>query len=151
MNRLAGNHTTFEKEQRFVMNKIIGFIEQNKYGSLATCNGGKSDVRPFELVFHCDRGMFLYTSADEDVYEHLNVNPYISFCATDPNLNYVKISGSVIFSDNKDDKAKIVANSQFAQKVFPNSNLDNMKVFFLPHASCILHYYADTRAVEWQF
>ncbi len=133
------------------MNEIIEFIEQNKYGSLATCNSGKSDVRPFELAFHCDRGIFFYTSSNEDVYEQLNVNPYISFCATDQNFNYVKISGSVIFSDNEDDKAKIAANSQFAQKVFPNSNLKNMKVFFLPHASCILHNYADNRAVEWQF
>lgn len=68
------------------MNEIIDFIEQNKYGSLATCNGGKSDIRPFELAFYCDRGMFFYTSSDKDIYEQLNVNPYISFCATDQNL-----------------------------------------------------------------
>lgn len=134
-----------------IMNEIIGFIERNKYGSLATCNDGKSDIRPFELVFYCSRGMFFYTSSDEDVFEQLNANPYISFCATDENLNYVKIAGSVIFSDSQDDKVKIAANSQFAQKVFPDSNLDAMKVFFLPHASCILHYHADNRAVEWQF
>lgn len=133
------------------MNEIIDFIEQNKYGSLATCNGGKSDIRPFELAFYCDRGMFFYTSSDKDVYEQLNVNPHISFCATDQKFNYVKISGSVTFSNSEDDKVKIVTNSQFAQKVFSNSNLNNMRVFFLPHASCILHYHADNRAVEWQF
>ncbi len=133
------------------MNEIIGFIEQNKYGSLATCNGEKSDVRPFELVFHCDRGMFFYTSSDDDVYEQLNENPYISFCATDQNFNYVKISGTITFSNSVDDKAKIVANSQFAPKVFPNSNLDSMRVFFLSHATCILHYYADNKVVEWRF
>lgn len=133
------------------MNEIIGFIDQNKYGSLATCNGGKSDVRPFELVFQCDKGMFFYTSSDEDVYEQLDSNPYISFCDTDQNYNYVKISGTVTFSNNEGDKAKIVENSQFAKKVFSNSNLDSMRVFLMPHASCILHYYADNRAVEWQF
>ena len=69
----------------------------------------------------------------------------------DQNFNYVKKSGTVTFSNNEDDKAKIVANSQFAKKVFFNSNLDIMKVFFLPHASCMVHYYADNRAVEWQF
>ena len=133
------------------MNEIIGFIEQNKYGSLATCNGGKSDVRPFELAFHSDRGMFFYTSSEEDVYKQLNVNPYISFCATDQNFNYAKISGSVTFSNSKDDKTRIFINSKFSQKVFSNSNLDSMRVFFLEHASCILHYYADKRVVEWQF
>ena len=151
MDHLAGNYTTFEEGQHFIMNEIMGFIEQNKYGSLATCNGGKSDVRPFELVYQCDRGMFFYTSSDEDVYEQLNANPYICFCTTDQSFNYAKISGPVTFSDIEDDKVKIAENSQFAQKVFPNSNLGNMKVFFLPHASCMLHYFADNKVVEWQF
>lgn len=133
------------------MNEITTFIEQNKYGSLATCSGGKADIRPFELVFHCDRGMFFYTSAGESLYEQLNENPYISFCATDQNYNYTKIAGTVSFSSDKDDITKIMAYSQFAQKVFANSNADSMKVFFLPHASCELHYQADNRVVEWQF
>ena len=133
------------------MNKILAFIEQNKYGSLATCNGGKADVRPFELVFYCDRGMFFYTSGGEDLYAQLNVNPYISFCATDKNYNYSKISGSVLFSSDEKDKENIIEKSQFAQKIFANSNANDMKVFFLPHALCMLHYQADNKVVEWQF
>ena len=133
------------------MKEIIAFIEKNKFGSLATCNDGKADVRPFELVFYCDRGMFFYTSSGEDLFEQLNANPYISFCATDQNYNYSKISGTVSFSNDEDDKSKIFENSQFAKKAFANSHADNMKVFFLSHASCLLHYQADDRVVEWQF
>lgn len=133
------------------MNEIITFLEQNKFGSLATCNAGKPDVRPFELVFHSDRGMFFYTSGGENLYEQLNANPNISFCATDQNYNYAKISGTVSFSSDENDKTKIISNSQFAQKAFANSTIDNMKVFFLPSASCILHYQADNRDIEWQF
>lgn len=133
------------------MNEILSFIDQNKHGSLATCNAGKADVRPFELVFHCDRGMFFYTSVGTDLYEQLNVDPYISFCATDQNYNYIKISGTIAFSNDDNDKTKIIADSQFAQKMFPNSNLDSMKVFYLQHASCMMHYHADNKAVEWKF
>lgn len=133
------------------MHEIIEFVEQNKYGSLATNNEGKPDVRPFELAFHCEQEMYFYTSSDEDVYEQLTANPDICFCAIDQNNNYVKISGTVIFSDSEDDKAKIAENSQFAKKIFPNSNYENMRVFYLLHASCMLHYYADNRVVEWKF
>lgn len=133
------------------MEEIINFIQQNKNGSLATCKDGKSDVRPFELAFHCDRGLFFYTSSDEDVYEQLKANPYVCFCTTDQSFNYAKISGTVTFSDIEDDKVKIAEKSQFAKKAFPSSNFDKMKVFFLPHASCLLHYYADNKVVEWQF
>lgn len=133
------------------MKEILDFLSQNKYGSLATCDNGKADVRPFEVVFHCDRGVFFYTSAEKDVFKQLNANPNISFCATDQNYNYAKVSGSVSFSNDNEDKTKIIANSQFAQKMFANSNADNMKVFFLPHASCVIHYHADNREVQYQF
>jgi len=95
--------------------------------------------------------MFFYTSVGENLYEQLKVNPYISFCATDQNYNYAKISGTVSFSSDENDKTKIITDSQFAQKAFDNSTIDNMKVFFLPSASCILHYQADNRVIEWQF
>ena len=133
------------------MNEIIAFLQQNKYGSLATCNDSKADVRPFELVFYCDRGLFFYTSAGEDVYSQLCANPYISFCATDQAYNYAKVSGTVAFSNSEDDKAKILSNSRFAQTVFANSAVGDMKVFFLPHASCKLHYFAEHKISEWQF
>lgn len=133
------------------MEEIIAFLEQNKFGNLATCIDGKADIRPFELVFFCDRGMFFYTSAGEDVYEQLHANPYISFCATDPNYNYAKICGTVSFSHENEDKEKIYATSEFAKKVFAKSNLDNMKVFFLPHAVCMLHHHSDNSVVKWQF
>ncbi|SMC81807.1 pyridoxamine 5'-phosphate oxidase family protein [Papillibacter cinnamivorans] len=133
------------------MNEIIAFIERNKLGSLATCDGEKADIRPFELVFHSDRGLFFYTSDGEDVYRQLRENPNIAFCATDRNYNYTKITGSVSFSDSDADKAKILSNSQFAKEVFAGSGTEDMKVFFLPHASCMLHYHADGKAVPWQF
>lgn len=133
------------------MKEIIDFLNQNKIGSLATCNNGIPDVRPFELAFYCDRGMFFYTSAGKDVHQQLNANPNISFCATDQNYNYVKISGPVSFSNKNEDKTNIIANSQFAKNVFANSNTDNMIVFFLPHASCMIHYFPDNREIQYQF
>lgn len=131
------------------MDEILTFIEQNKYGSLATCNGGKADVRPFELVYHCEKGMFFYTSEGENLYSQLNANPNISFCSTDKNYNYFKVSGVVSFSNDEKDKAKIIEKSQFAKKIFTDSKV--MKVFYLPHASCMLHYHIDNKVVQWEF
>jgi uncharacterized pyridoxamine 5'-phosphate oxidase family protein len=132
------------------MNEIIAFLKQNKFGSLATCRDGKADVRPFELSFHCERGLFFYTSEKEDVYEQLKLNPYICFCATDQNYNYAKISGTVLFSESEDDKAKIISSSSFAEKAFAGDKT-GMRVFYLPHADCMLHDHADNNVIERQF
>lgn len=133
------------------MKNIINFLNENKFGNLATCNNDKPDARPFELVFHCDKGMFFYTSSDTDVTNQLKTNPNICFCATDSNYNYVKISGSVIFSDENDDKVKILQQSVFAKKVYNDSSIDKIKVFFLPHGKCMLHFHSDNKVMAAEF
>lgn len=133
------------------MKNISEFLDQNKFGNLATCNDDKPDTRPFELSFHCDKGMFFYAAADEKITNELEVNPNICFCATDPNYNYVKVNGSVIFSDNEDDKAKILEKSEFAKTVYNDSNIDKMKVFFLPHGKCMMHFRNDDKVITDEF
>jgi uncharacterized pyridoxamine 5'-phosphate oxidase family protein len=133
------------------MKKINEFLDQNKFGSLATCDNVKPDARPFELSFHSDKGMFFYSAADESITKELKVNPNICFCATDPNYNYVKVSGSVVFSDNKDDKTKILEKSEFAKAVYNESNIDNMNVFFLPHGKCMMHFHNDNKVITDEF
>jgi len=133
------------------MKKIIEFLNQNKFGNLATCNNYKPDTRPFELVFYCDKGMFFYTSSDVDLTNQLITNPNICFCATDSNYNYVKVSGSVIFSVESEDKVKILEKSEFAKTIYNDSNIDKMKVFFLPHGKCMMHFHIDNKVITDEF
>lgn len=133
------------------MKEIIEFLKENKFGNLATCSNEKPDLRPFELVFYCDRGMFFYVSADTDAASELKANPNICFCATDNNYNYVKVSGRVLFSDNIADKSKILEESKFAKKFFDESNLQKMLVFYLPHGKCKHHFYKDNKIITEEF
>ena len=133
------------------MKNIIEFLNQNKFGNLATCTNNTPYTRPFELGFYCDRGMFFYTSCDEDLIKQLKTNPNICFCATDSNYNYVKINGSVVFSDDKSDKTKILEKSTFAKEVYNDSNMDKMQVFFLPHGNCMMHFHNNNKVTTHEF
>ena len=133
------------------MKQIIEFLNKNKFGNLATCNNDKPYLRPFELVYYCDKGMFFYASTEEELINQLKINPNICFCATDSNYDYVKVSGSIKFSDDKEDKEKILEKSEFAKTVYNDSNINNMKVFFLPHAECMMHFHADNGVITDKF
>ncbi len=133
------------------MQKIFEFLNQNKFGNLATCENNKPDTRPFELVFHSDKGMFFYTSSDADLTNQLKTNPNICFCTTDSDYNYVKVKGSVIFSDDSEDKVKILEKSEFAKEVYNDSNIDKMKVFILPHGKCMMHFHIDNKVITGEF
>lgn len=133
------------------MKDIIEFLNNNKFGSLATNSYDKPDVRPFEMVYYCDQGMFFYTTKDSEVDKQLGENSNICFCATDQSYNYVKVSGSVIFSDKQEDKDKIVKNSKFAQEIFKSEDISKMKVFYLEHGECKKHLHSNKETIKDSF
>ncbi|MBA4688287.1 MAG: pyridoxamine 5'-phosphate oxidase family protein [Candidatus Galacturonibacter soehngenii] len=133
------------------MNEIIEFLNNNKFGSLATNSYDKPDLRPFEMVFYSDQRMYFYTTVDSDVANQLGENSNICFCATDQSYNYVKVSGSVIFSDKQEDKDKILENSEFAKEIFKKLDINKMKVFYLEHGECKKHLHSNNQTIVEKF
>ncbi|MFA9377446.1 MAG: pyridoxamine 5'-phosphate oxidase family protein [Lachnotalea sp.] len=133
------------------MEDIIKFLNINKFGSLATSGANKPDVRPFEFVFYCDRGMFFYTSASSELVKQLKENSNICFCATDSSYNYVKVNGTVLFSEEEDDKSKILEKSEFAKTIFKDQTLEKMIIFYLPKGNCIQHFHDNNKTITKEF
>ena len=133
------------------MKEIIDFLNNNKFGNLATCDGNKPDTRPFEVVHISDNGLLFYASSDTEVCKQLRVNPNICFCATDEKYNYVKVKGEISFSDKQEDKDKVLENSNFAKKVYESCGKDKMEVFYLTHGECMLHHHMDDNIIKKSF
>ena len=121
------------------MKEILDFLSKNRFGNLATCDHTIPDTRPMEAVFHTEEGIFFYTSTQEDLANQLKANQNICFCATDSEYNYVKVKGAVKFSEQVAHKKSIMEKSVFANKVFHESNLETMLVFYLPSETAMMH------------
>ncbi|WP_352399249.1 pyridoxamine 5'-phosphate oxidase family protein [Anaerotignum sp.] len=133
------------------MKEIIDFLNKNKFGNLATCDGSKPDARPFEVAYICEEGFFFYASSDTALSKQLKANPNICFCATDEKYNYVKVTGTIAFSNKQQDKEKVLENSHFAKKVFEAKGKDKMEVFYLQHGECMLHQHGDGSIIQKSF
>lgn len=141
----------FEDKEETDMKDIIAFLNQNKFGSLATIASNKPDVRPFEFVCYDDDGMFFYTDRESDVFSQLNENPTICFCATDSDYNYVKVSGSVSFCNDRKEKEKVLTFSAFAKDNFDPTTLAGMEVFHLSHGCCKQHFHSSNKTKTCEF
>lgn len=133
------------------MNEILEFLAQNKLGSLATCTENQPDNRPMECAFVSGKGLFFYTKKGEDLEDQLSKNKNICFTATDPNYNYIKVRGSVVFSQEAEDELNILTNSSFAKRVFQENNLSSMIVFYLPHGKAMLHSHGKNEPICCEF
>ncbi len=133
------------------MQEIFNFLENNKYGSLATSAEGQPFVRPFEYGFKTDEGVFFYTSDDKEVYSQLQSNPRVSFCATDKDLTYVQLTGDVKFTEEDKYKDIMLQKSNNAQKIYKTSNNDQLKVFYIPHGKAVMHQYESGYVSDQKF
>lgn len=129
------------------MKEIIDFLNKNKFGSLATCDGNKPDTRPFEVADISNEGLLFYVSSDSDLSKQLKENSNISFCATDEKYDYAKVSGKITFSNKQEDKEKVLANSSFAKEVYNSGSTDKMEVFYLQHGEGMLHRHTDNKVI----
>lgn len=121
------------------MNKIIDFLENNRYGNLATSVNDEPYVRPFEYGYKTDEGIFFYTSDNKGVYSQLKENPKVCFCSTDRDLNYVELHGNIKFTNNMEYKEKIIEKSNFAKQIYKNATNEHLKVFYIPHGQAVFH------------
>ncbi len=132
------------------MKEITAFLNENKFGSLATCRGSSPDVRPLELLCSDDGKILFYLSDSSDAYREICKNSNICYCATDKDYNYIKVSATAKISDNVKDKQNVLTNSSFADKVYQNDS-QHMKVFELTEGTCILHRYMDDDVIKSSF
>lgn len=133
------------------MKETIEFLKKNKFGNLATCDENKPDTRPFEVAYISNEGLLFYVSSDTELSKQLKTNPYICFCATDENYDYLKVKGKISFSPKQEDKDKVLANSQFAKRVYETSGTDDMEVFCLSHGESMLHYHMNDNVIKESF
>lgn len=133
------------------MEKIINFLEVNKYGSLATSENGQPYVRPFEFGFKTDEGIFFYTTEDKAVYSQLQSNPKVSFCATDKDLTYVQLTGDIKFTEEEKYKDMMLQKSDNAEKIYGTSDKNSLKVFYMPHGKAMMHQYESGYVCDENF
>ena len=132
------------------MEEIIKFLEENKYGSLATCSNGQPYARPFEYGFKTQEGIFFYTSNDKEVYNQIQENPKVCFCATDKGFTYVQLTGEAKFIEDQKLKEMMLKHSENARTIYKTADNPEFKVFCM-NGKAVMHKYEKGYVCDTQF
>ncbi len=131
--------------------QITRFLQDNKFGTLATTTEVGLDVRPMEAVSVEPDGVYFYVAKDTPLFRQVQNNPHVAFCATDNGHNYVKLKGKVSFQNDEASKEKILASSVFAKQVYPEGDTGRMAVMLLEHGTWAHHQHGAHPLVEGEF
>lgn len=115
------------------MEKIIGFLEKNNVGILATSVNNIPYARPQHIHLIKD-GKFYFTTANtKEAYKQLKENPNIEFVVTTENYVTVRLSGKIGFSDDLNEKQLVIDSAPLVKKGYEIASNPIFEVFYLEH------------------
>lgn len=115
------------------MDEIIKLFKENGFGFLATVDNGKPRVRPFGFMTWDKGKLYFSTNSTKKVYKQLVESPYIEYSTTSKDMVTGRISGKVIFSDDKDKKKLVLNSSGLVKKLYKSPDNPIFKIFYVEH------------------
>lgn len=120
------------------MKEVVSFLKENVSGFLATVDGDKPKVRPFQFMFE-EGGKFVFcTNNTKDVFRQLQANPYVEFSSSSQAFAWVRLSGEVKFSSDVSLKAKVLETSGLVKSIYQTADNPVFEVFYIEHGVAVL-------------
>lgn len=115
------------------MKEIIEFLASNTTGALATIDGDRARVRPWELMFEDDGKFWFCTDNTKSVFRQMKENPNVEFCTCVTKCPSIRLSGRVEFEDNIEIKQRILDNWPKLKEVYKYPDNPLFEVFYIEH------------------
>ncbi|MFC0906077.1 pyridoxamine 5'-phosphate oxidase family protein [Clostridium sp. MT-14] len=133
------------------MDEIIKLFKENGFGFLATVDNGKPRVRPFGFMTWDEGKLYFCTNSTKKVYKQLVESPYIEYSTTSKDMITGRISGKVIFSDDKDKKELVLNSSELVKKLYKSSDNPIFKIFYIEHGTATVSDLTGENSKEIKF
>jgi uncharacterized pyridoxamine 5'-phosphate oxidase family protein len=118
--------------------EVIEFLYANPMGSLATMENNKPRVRPWGFMLEEDGKFWFCTANTKDVFQQLQKNPAMEFCATSKEMVTVRIRGEIKFSQDTAIKAKIIEKSALVKSIYQTPDNPVFEIFCLEHGNAVM-------------
>ena len=114
------------------MKELIDYLDNSQIQYLATIGmDQKPKVRPFQFMFEYDGKLWFCTSNQKEVYRELQVNPFVELCATNEDMSWIRIKGTVMFSKDLHVKEKVMDTSPLVKSIYQEATNPFFEVFYL--------------------
>jgi len=120
------------------MDEIIKLFKENGFGFLATVDNGKPRVRPFRFMTWDGGKLYFCTNSTKKVYKQLIELPYIEYSTTSKDMVTGRISGKVVFSDDKEKKELVLNSSELVKNIYKSSDNPIFKIFYIEHGTATI-------------
>lgn len=120
------------------MEEVVKFLQQNPVQYLASVGrDGKAKCRPFMLCLEKDGKLWFCTNNRKDVYQDMQVNPYVEISVSSPEFAWIRIGGKATFVDDRQVKEACM-NNPIVKSQYQSAENPIFVVFYLADATAVI-------------
>lgn len=99
----------------------------------ATVEGNQPRVRAFQYQFEQNGKLWFCTARSKEVFRQLKANPAVEICAVKQDMTWLRVSGTVVFDDNRAVKERILAEQPLIKAIYGSVDNPDFTTFCLEH------------------
>jgi len=132
------------------MNEIVKILKENPTQYFATVGlDGKPKVRPFGFMMEEGGKLYYCTNNTKDVYTQMQRQPFIELCICTPQFAWLRLSGKVVFSDDKQLKAKVLDCNDMVKSLYQSADNPIFELFYLDEAKAVISDFSGNPPKEY--
>ncbi len=121
------------------VNAVTDFLIKSQVQYLATIGlDAKPKVRPFQFMLEEEGRLYFCTSNQKPVFNEMQKQPYVEFCASGANFSWLRLNGKVVFSRDLGLKARIQDASPIVKSIYKTPDNPAFEVFYLADAAATI-------------
>jgi uncharacterized pyridoxamine 5'-phosphate oxidase family protein len=122
------------------MNEVVKFLTENPVQYVATVGlDGKPSVRPFQFMGEHSGKLYYCTNNQKNVFKQIQMQPYIEISTSSPTDAWIRLSGKVVFSKDKDIKKKVIEGNPLLKKLYQSADNPVFEIFYLEEATAVIN------------
>ena len=100
------------------MREICDILRECEIYYLATIDKNRPKVRPFSTIDIYNNRLYILTGSNKDVSKEIQRNNRVELCALMDEENWIRVSGTLIISDDEDAKKCVLESNPHMKKSF---------------------------------
>lgn len=113
------------------MHEISEFLTNNPTVFIATSDGDRARVRPFQFQYQEDGKLWFLTANNKEVWAQMQANPWVEISGCAPDMTTIRVQGQAFLSDQLEVKEKVLEMRPMIKSIYGSAKNPILVSFYI--------------------
>jgi uncharacterized pyridoxamine 5'-phosphate oxidase family protein len=120
------------------MQEISKFLTANSTVFIASGDGGRARVRPFQFQFEENGRLWFLTANNKEVWAQMQADPWVEISACAPDMTTIRVQGQAVLDDNLGVKRRVLEARPMIKAIYGSAENPILVSFYIQPSRAII-------------